>query len=309
MAELQQFIENINNQIEFAGGLRYNEPMALHTTFKVGGPADVWVRPEKQVPEYASFLLRSAKAEGIPVFILGGGANLVVSDKGFRGIVLDTGGWQGWEWTDSGFAVRSGTQVAAAAVAAAEHGLRGLEFLAGMPGSIGGAVWMNARCYETSVSDVLQEIEILDEQFNRTRIPYAPEDYGYKKSPFQHRNVLILSAAFRMNKGNQTEIQEKMAVFLRDREAKGHYRFPSAGSAFKNNRRFGKPAGKIIDELGLRGYACGGAQVAPWHGNLIINTGNARAADIRRLVEEIRDTVQQRLGLNIEPEILFVGEL
>jgi UDP-N-acetylmuramate dehydrogenase len=167
---------------------------------------------------------------------------------------------------------------------------------------------MNARCYEKSVSDALIETEILDESLNRIILPFRAEEYGYKKSPFQDRNVLILSAKVSVRNGESQAILRQMKMYREDREAKGHYRFPSAGSAFKNNRAFGKPTGKIIDELGLKGLARGGAMIAPWHGNLIINTGGARAADIKALVEDAALQVKNRLGIELEPEIRFIGD-
>jgi UDP-N-acetylmuramate dehydrogenase len=313
MIALREFMEKINMKAKFVGELRYDEPMATHTTFKVGGPADLWIRPEAEIfPDYAALLLKAAKSEGIPVFILGGGANLVISDLGIRGIVLDTGNWSGSDFVTkrekAEAVIRGGTPVDAAAEAAAEQSWGGLEFLAGMPGSMGGAVWMNARCYERSVSDGLLAIEILDEDLNRIMLPFKAEGYGYKKSPFQTREVLILSATFTVKKRDPAEIRQEMETYRQDRERKGHYRFPSAGSAFKNNRDFGKPTGQIIDELGLRGFAIGGAALAPWHGNIIINTGDATAAHILALVTRITENVKTRLGIDLEPEILFVGE-
>ncbi|MDR3171476.1 MAG: UDP-N-acetylmuramate dehydrogenase [Treponema sp.] len=304
-------MEKINTETGFTGQLRYDEPMAGHTTFKVGGPADVWVRPQGDCfPEYATILLGIARSEGIPVFILGAGANLVVSDQGIRGIVLDTSAWAGCDFfpDDSAVLIRSGTVVDDAVSAAAGQDWGGLEFLAGMPGSIGGALWMNARCYEKSVSDVLLETNIIDESWNQVRLPFNAADYGYKKSPFQGRTVLILSARFTLHKRSRGAIRRDMDAYCRDRESKGHYRFPSAGSAFKNNRAFGKPTGQLIDELGLRGLIVGGAAVAPWHGNIIINTGIATATDIRVLVELIMQQTKAALGLVLEPELLFVGD-
>jgi UDP-N-acetylmuramate dehydrogenase len=309
MLTLQKFVEKINSRAAFKGSLFYDEPMARHTTFRVGGPADLFIRPEGDVfPAYAALLREAAGAEGIPLFVLGGGANIVVSDRGIRGIVLDTGGWRGAAAERAGFLVRSGTPVDDAVEAAAAAGLGGLEFLAGMPGSAGGAAWMNARCYEKSLSDVLVETEILDESGARLWTPAQPEDFGYKKSPFQGRNVLILQIRLALYRRPMAEIRGEMAEHRRDREAKGHYRYPSAGSAFKNNRAFGKPTGKIIDDLGLRGLTIGGAQVAPWHGNIIINTGAASASDIRALVAEVSTRVHSAAGLSLEPEILFVGD-
>jgi UDP-N-acetylmuramate dehydrogenase len=315
MATLSKFMEKINSEGKFSGELRYAEPMSAHTTFKVGGAADVWVKPEKEIfPVYAPLLLAAAAAEGIPVFVLGCGANIVVSDRGIRGIVLDTGSWKGVQKAEKAgedvFSVRvlSGTSVDELSDELAVQNLSGTEFLAGMPGSVGGAVWMNARCYENSVSDVLLETEILDEKYRRQIIPFRPEDFSYKKSPFQKRKVMILSASFALRHGEHKHIRAKMEEHRRDREKKGHYRFPSAGSAFKNTRSFGEPTGKIIDQLGLCGLSAGGAQIAPWHGNIIINTGNASADDIKTLMDETALRVKAEKGFDLESEILFVGE-
>jgi UDP-N-acetylmuramate dehydrogenase len=262
-----------------------------------------------------------ARSGGVPLFILGAGANLVVADRGIRGIVLDTGGWRGTEFVrgrDGGFCgmtVRAGTPVDEAVEAAAAAGLSGLEFLAGMPGSVGGALWMNARAYGKAVSAVLAETGVLSAEdagtagtFRRAAVPFNAPDWDYKKSPFQGRDALILDARFTLERRDEAAIRREMAAHVRDREQKGHYRFPSAGSAFRNNRDFGKPTGQIIDELGLRGFALGGARVAPFHGNIIINTGKARAEDIRVLTEEVARRVRAAAGLVLEPEILFVGE-
>jgi UDP-N-acetylmuramate dehydrogenase len=312
MMDLRILLEKI--PVPFTGDLAYDEPMARHTTFRVGGPADLWIRPRGEgFPEFAAALLGTARSRGVPVFILGGGANLVIADRGIRGIVLDTSGWTGWELGEGAggsrsMRVRSGTAVDDAVEAAAAAGLSGLEFLAGMPGSAGGAVWMNARCYERSVSDLLAETGILDESLRPLTLPFEAAGFGYKKSPFQDRDVLILAAGFTLSLRPREEIYREMADHRRDREEKGHYRFPSAGSAFKNNRAFGKPTGMIIDELGLRGFTLGGAAVAPFHGNIIINTGTAAAADIRALTEELIRRVRAARGITLEPEILFAGD-
>jgi UDP-N-acetylmuramate dehydrogenase len=288
--------------------------MSGHTTFQTGGPADLWIRPAGDCfPDYGAALLRFAQARGIPVFILGGGANLVVADAGIRGIALDTGGYTGALFPqDAGgglprVLVKAGTPMDALVDEAAERGWSGLEFLAGMPGTVGGAVWMNARCMEQSMSGVLEAAVILDEERRRVTVPLGPADFSYKKSPFQDRDALILAAVLRARPGSPERIRAEAARLRQDREQKGHYRAPSAGSVFKNNRAFGAPAGKIIDELGLRGLAIGGAMVAPWHGNFIINTGNAASADIRALTEALRERVHAARGIRLEPEIRFVG--
>jgi UDP-N-acetylmuramate dehydrogenase len=291
---------------------RFDEPMAAHTSFKAGGPADLWIRPQGELfPSLAGLILRRAAEQDCPVFILGGGANLLVSDRGIRGIVLDTGGWRGLKREGEGLCVRSGTSIDEMTGYSAARGLSGLEFLAGMPGTLGGALWMNARCYGTSISDVLTETEILEtgEGTGKVRrIPRRPGDFGYKKSPFQTGGALILGAVLTLYPGDAGEIRRKMDEHIIDRERKGHYRYPSAGSAFKNNRDFGKPAGQIIDEIGLRGFQLGEAQVAPWHGNIVINRGGARAADIRALLDIIANRVSAERGLRLEQEILLAGE-
>ena len=318
-----RIIERCRLESPCEADIRYNEPMAAHTTFRAGGPADCWLRPcGEGFPAFVAALKRAAGREGIPVFMLGGGANLVAADRGVRGIVLDTGGWTGVQAEEQGRLVfRSGTSLDDAAEMAAAAGLSGLEFLAGIPGSIGGAVWMNARCYGREIADVLIETEILDGPdfapvpesgpaggLPLVRLPLERSSFGYKKSPFQNRDCIILSAAFALAQGDESEIRATMGTCRRDRTAKGHYRYPSAGSVFKNNRDFGKPAGQIIDELGLRGLCRGGAQVAPYHGNIVVNTGGASASDIRALVDEVAARVKAAAGFALECEILFVGD-
>lgn len=310
MVNLRKLMEKINTEQPFTGELRYDEPLSEHTTFRVGGPADVWIRPSGEgSPAYFAALLRAARDAGVPVFILGGGANIVPSDRGVRGIVLDLGAWAGCGFSVPGVVeVRAGTTVDDAAEACAERGLGCLEFLAGMPGSVGGAVWMNARCYGRSVSDVLLETRILDESGRPAAVPIREEDFSYKRSPFQSRDVLILSAVFRTAPVAEGELRARMAELRADREAKGHYRLPSAGSVFKNDYAYGVPTGRIVDELGLRGLSVGGARVADWHGNIIVNSGAATAADIRSLAEEVARRVKEARGLALECEILFVGD-
>jgi len=355
MYSLAKFLDNYNSRsASFRGSYRFNEPMADHTTFKTGGPADLWIRPEGECfPECAALLLESARNEGIPVFILGGGANLVVSDEGIRGIVLDTTGYTGelkrftqrrgdaedakknekrnrnslyhkelqnpsssapsaplrenLENFSHALAFRAGTSVDDAVEIAAARSLSGLEFLAGMPGSLGGALWMNARCYDREMADIVRQARVLDTGGIRD-IPLQKEHFSYKKSPFQGKDNLILAVSVALEEGDSRIIRETMTAHRKDREAKGHYRYPSAGSAFKNNRAFGKPTGQIIDELGLKGLCVGDAQIAPWHGNIIINRGNARSADILALVKMAEDRVKKETGLELEREILFTGK-
>ncbi|MCL2833509.1 MAG: FAD-binding protein, partial [Treponema sp.] len=227
--DLRGFFKKINETAVFAGLAEFNEPMAGHTTFKTGGLADLWVKPEKSIfINWTAAMLKAAKAEGVPVFILGGGANLLVADKGIRGIVLDTGFWEeisgaapenavkrkeGCELTAESLKaesltaevltvkVLSGTSIDGLARNLAAKGLSGMQSFAGMPGSVGGAVWMNARCYDKSISDVLVKVEILNENFEVAAAAINKNDFSYKQSPFQKRDVLILSAYFMVEPG------------------------------------------------------------------------------------------------------------
>jgi UDP-N-acetylmuramate dehydrogenase len=308
----------------FSGTAVFDEPMSAHTTFKIGGPADLYIRPDAGCfMPYTTGLLRLAHKENIPVFILGGGANVLVSDSGIRGIVLDTGSWSGvlpsaetqeprpttgTDGTSAEVRFRSGTLTDEAVRWAAAAGLAGLEDFAGLPGTIGGAVWMNARCYQSSLSDLLVSVTFLDEHLEMITLPKEDAAYAYKKSPFQGRRTLIIEAALALRPDNTALITEKTAARRTEREEKGHFRYPSAGSVFKNNRDFGKPTGKIIEELGLRGLQSGGAQIAPWHGNFIINSGGATASDVQKLITLIQEKALQTCGFTLEPEVIAIGE-
>jgi UDP-N-acetylmuramate dehydrogenase len=300
--------------------VRYDEPMSLHTTFRTGGPADVYVKlkpggPYNSGKLAAAFadLLGCARDAGIPVQIIGGGANIIVADSGIRGITLDTGidgGAAGFIELDavSVLNVYAGIHSDAAAQFAVENSLSGLEFLAGLPGTAGGAVWMNARCWGKSVSDVLCGVDILDEDFNVVFEPFNADEWAYKRGPYQNRDILILAARFKLRSGERAAIQKQMDGYRLEREQKGHFRYPSAGSVFKNNPALGKSTGQIIDELGLRGMRSGGARIADWHGNFIINPGGATSSDIKNLVLSVQSEARARLGIELESEILFIGD-
>jgi UDP-N-acetylmuramate dehydrogenase len=327
MDTIEELLKNSNIPAHASGR---QEPLANHTTFRVGGAAALWARPDQRDgAEAIAAVFQRAADRGAPVCVLGRGANVVFSDEGFPGVVLDTGGWNGIEAFDreSGRIVfRAGTLIDAAAESRARTsfgapdreaaydvmgalltlGYGGLEFLAGMPGTIGGAVYMNARCYGQSISDRLVSVTSIDEGLNRVSIPFLAEQWGYKRSPFQNKKALIVDAEFALDKKGKDALYADMEAHRADRENKGQYRFPSAGSVFKNNPAFGSPTGKIIDELGLRGHSRGGAMVAPFHGNIIINTGNATASDIRFLVDDITNRVRKSTGFEIETEIVFI---
>jgi UDP-N-acetylmuramate dehydrogenase len=323
MDKIRELMKKIN--------IRRNEPMSLHTSFKTGGPAQMYAEPPG--PEALAELLAAARADGCPVFILGGGANLLVADKGIRGIVINTcrirgaeilgpeeaGQRPGAALPGGGHYLYAGAGLPAgeAALLAEKASLGGLEFIHAMPGSVGGAVWMNARCYGVSTADILESVSFLDkDQFFPRKKTRADKDFiaafGYKKSPFQPggslEGAVITGAAFRLSPGDREKIKNAMRRIEEDRRAKGHFAAPSAGSVFKNNRAFGEPTGKILDRLGLRGLARGGARVSPLHANIIINNGGASSADIRGLIETLQTRAGDELGIRLEPEIIFAGD-
>ncbi len=340
MNNVRKIWENSNitePAFHFDGEALFDERLSSHTTFRVGGPADLFLLPA------TVDALRSAvcflKKQAVPVHILGGGSNLLVADRGVRGAVLSLAALNGISVQDQAsplaaspdrplnadtVLVRSGAGATVEDLLkwCAECGLSGLERLGGLPGSVGGAVFMNARCYDFSVSDAFFGADFMEFSpagctLNTTG--FEAGQWDYKRSPFQRRSgsshfelaqgePVIVSAVFSLRKGDSGCIRSEIERFIQDRETKGHYRFPSAGSMFKNNHAFGSPSGKIIDEAGLRGFRIGGAQVAPWHGNIVINADNATAEDIRLLVEQVRSKVFAQTGFMLETEVVFAGE-
>ena len=215
----------------------------------------------------------------------------------------------------------AGESVAALVSFAEREGLSGLEEFAGLPGTVGGAVYMNARCFDREMSQVAAKITWLEWTDNAQAqnsaaanagtfivksAVFAPSDWAYKKSPFTGTGRVVLSAEFIVQKGDKASIAQKAAAFIQERKNKGHYKAPCAGSVFKNNRAFGRPTGKIIDELGLKGERRGGAQIAPFHGNIIINAGGASSADVRALVDLCKARAKEKFGIDLEEEIVLV---
>jgi UDP-N-acetylmuramate dehydrogenase len=299
---------NFNIIDSYNGIFLQNESLKDKTTFKIGGNASFFASPSDI--KSLIYLLQEAKNLNVPIFILGGGSNLVVSDDGIDKLVISTESFDFCEHTSSILTCGAGCTFEKITEFCIKNEISGLENFAGLPGTTGGAVFMNARCYEVSVSDVLHSVKYIDlTDFSVKTYEFNPDDWDYKKSPFQTGDKIIVEVNFKVKKGNSKEIEEKSLSFIKDRENKGHFKFPSAGSVFKNNRNFGKPSGKIIDEVGLRGISVGNAQVAPWHGNFIINNGNATASDVLNLVELIQEKVKEKTGFLLECEIIFTDNI
>jgi len=286
--------------------VRYGEPMSRHTSFKIGGPADVFLLPRS----YRELLLclEVVTRYELPFFLLGGGTNILVADRGIRGVVISTAGLHQIEVSGEILYAQAGARVTDVCRAAADHVLSGVEFIHGMPGTIGGAVWMNARCYGNAIGDVLTQVEVVNEDLSLTTVSCEPSQFSYKHSPFQDMSGCIWQVRLQLAKGDRLAIWRKMELNHRDRVEKGHFQAPSAGSLFKNNRDFGAPTGKIIDELGLRGATSGGAAIAPFHGNIFINQNNASAADVLSLIRLAVETAERERRIRLEPEVRLIGE-
>jgi UDP-N-acetylmuramate dehydrogenase len=300
-------VRELSRMFKITGSFSFDEPMSRHTSFRIGGAADLYVQPASAAD--AAEVLRLCAHESVPVFVLGRGTNLLVADRGIRGAVVDLSRLAGVRADGPRVTAHAGTPVSDVAEFSLRQGLAGLEFAYSLPGSVGGAVWMNARCYGGEVSGVLESADYLrgpEYETHRYRMDRA--DWSYKTSPFQEPGRIVLSATFLLAPGDPAEMQERMRSYRADRERKGHFRHPCAGSIFKNNRAFGAPSGRLIDSLGLKGTRLGGAQVAPYHGNIFINAGGARASDMRALIERVEAEVRNRLGFQLQREVILVGD-
>ncbi len=280
--------------------------MTLHSSLKLGGPADYFCRPKNR--DELLLLVKICRDNDIPWMILGGGANILVADRGIRGLVIHTADLNRIERHGNTMIVEAGCDVSQASLFAMNHELQGLQWIYRMPGSLGGAIWMNARCYGSEISQILQWVEILTTQGKIERQPFDPGQWAYKKSPYQQQDLVILGAALTLGPGDKKTLQWEMKEIEADRIHKGHFKKPSAGSTFKNDRTFGAPSGKIIDLCGLRGISQGGAAVSSWHGNILINQDSATSADFLALIKKVQQEVLDQKGFLLEPEVLTVGD-
>ncbi|MBE5882029.1 MAG: UDP-N-acetylmuramate dehydrogenase [Lachnospiraceae bacterium] len=285
--------------------LLWNEPMEKHTTFCVGGEADVLIRvkDKEQLTKLVSYFGKVSQ----DYFILGKGSNLLVSDKGYRGVVLDMSA----HFTDvrvegNRMIAQAGASLPYVATLAANHGLSGLEFAAGIPGTIGGAVVMNAGAYDGEMKQVVKSVTVLNRQGEEMELDNATMEFGYRTSIIKNRPFLVQEVVFELCPGDKEEIMKKGAEFNRRRREKQPLEYPSAGSTFK--RPEGHFAGKLIMDAGLRGYRIGGAQVSEKHCGFVINVGNATASDIYDLMDEVSEKVKEQFGVALEPEVVRLGE-
>ena len=288
-----------------AENILLEEPMHKHTTFRVGGPAEVFVTVENK--EQLEKIIKYLNLVERPYFILGNGSNLLVGDKGYRGVIIRLGGEFNTLKTE-GTLLTAGASVllSAAARAAMENGLTGMEFASGIPGSIGGGVKMNAGAYDGEMRQIVESVQVMYKDGSILDLDNETMEFGYRNSVIKNRPYVVLQVSLRLQPGNREEILARMNEIAARRKEKQPLEFASAGSAFK--RPEGYFAGKLIMDSGLRGARIGGAQISEKHCGFVINDGTATAADIAELIQEVSETVKEKFGVTLEPEVILLGD-
>ncbi|MDK2808308.1 MAG: UDP-N-acetylmuramate dehydrogenase [Clostridiales bacterium] len=286
--------------------IKRNEPLCCHTTFQIGGPADYFVTPK--TPEDITRVIALCREHTIPFYVLGNGSNLLVGDKGYRGLILHIGkGMDQISFSKEGIVhAQAGVLLSKLANEIAAHAYTGFEFASGIPGSLGGAVAMNAGAYGSEMKDVLKEATILDED-NQIRILTNKElSFSYRNSKIQMEHLIVLEAAFSFMLDDKEVIFSRMAELNQRRKDKQPLQLPSAGSTFKRPK--GYFAGKLIEDTGLRGYRVGGASISTKHCGFVVNDNKATAQDVLALVHQVDEQVHEKFGVHLEPEIRMIGE-
>ena len=284
--------------------LLVDEPMSEHTTFEIGGPADFYVIPEDF--DEVRDVITACKDAGADYFVLGCGSDLLVSDEGYRGVIVAVAdGLMGVSVEGDQMCCQAGVGLREASEMACELGLSGLEFACGIPGSVGGACFMNAGAYGGCMADVLKEVHVLLPDGSLDDVAVEDLALGYRQSRIADEGWVVLSATFDLDRGDPEKIRATMDDLTHQREEKQPLELPSAGSTFK--RPEGYFAGKLITDAGLKGYQSGGAAVSKKHAGFVVNVGGATAADVHAVIEHVQDEVERTSGVRLEPEVRFLG--
>ena len=298
-----QFLTELEN-VMGGSGIFMEEPMKKHTTFRVGGPADVLVQPDETA---LAAILALCRQYHVPYSFIGNGSNLLVGDKGIRGVVIEmTDPMGNIEVDGTKITAQAGAMLSKIANTAASNGLGSMEFAAGIPGSVGGAVVMNAGAYGGEMKDIIEKVYVLDENGAQLELGRDALDFGYRHSCIPEKKYIVTKVVLELVPRNEVEIRSEMKELNEKRAEKQPLQYPSAGSTFK--RPEGYFAGKLIMDAGLRGYQVGGAQVSEKHCGFVINKGDATAADICQLMRDVSDKVQAQFGVVLEPEVKMIGE-
>ena len=298
-----QFLTELQN-VMGGSGIFMEEPMKKHTTFRVGGPADVLVQPDETA---LAAILALCRQYHVSYSFIGNGSNLLVGDKGIRGVVIEmTEPMGNIEVHGTQITAQAGAMLSKIANTAASNGLGGMEFAAGIPGSMGGAVTMNAGAYGGEMKDVIRQVTVLTPECEQKVLSREELNLSYRHSCIPKNHFLVLEAELSLTPAPEQEIRAKMAELREKRVEKQPLEYPSAGSTFK--RPEGYFAGKLIMDAGLRGYAVGDAQVSEKHCGFVINRGNATAAEILQLMKDVQERVKKQSGVTLEPEVKMIGE-
>lgn len=287
-----------------AENISLKEPMKKHTTFRIGGEADLFLRMENphQLKEVQNYLQKL----GMPYYILGNGSNLLVSDEGYRGVILEIADKMNTIRVEGNSIIaQAGALMSKIAHVAYEHGLTGFEFAAGIPGTIGGGVVMNAGAYGGELKNVVTTVEVLDQNGEFLSLDNQTMEFGYRTSILKKHPFIVTEVRMELQEGCKDEIKATMDDLAAKRREKQPLEYPSAGSTFK--RPEGHFAGKLIMDAGLRGYQVGGAQVSEKHCGFVINKGEATAADVKQLVADVQQEVKKQFDVELEPEVIFLG--
>lgn len=285
--------------------IRIEEPMKNHTTFRVGGPAELFLMP--RTPEEVRHIVKLLNKESVPYYILGNGSNLLVADQGYRGVIVQIYKEMNQIGIEGDVVkAQAGALVSAVANRALEAGLAGFEFAAGIPGTLGGACVMNAGAYGGEMKDVLKEVTVLTPAGQIITIPEDELEMGYRTSIIARKGYIVLEAQIQLHAGDKNAIKAIMDDLKERRVSKQPLEYPSAGSTFK--RPEGYFAGKLIQDAGLRGFQVGGAQVSEKHCGFVINKEHATAADVAELMRQVSEKVEEQFGVKLEPEVRRLGE-
>lgn len=296
----QDFLE----LLEKPENVKRQEPLSLHTTFRIGGPADYYLLPEDE--EQLLKTIDYCRQKNLPYFFIGNGSNLLVSDRGYRGVVISLQKYFKDIAADGAkLTAGAGVLLSALAAKAAEESLAGLEFASGIPGTLGGAVMMNAGAYGGEICQVLQKARVLCADGGIREYSNEELAFGYRHSRLMEEHGIVLSAEFLLKKGNAEEIRGKMADFNRRRREKQPLEYPSAGSTFK--RPQGHFAGKLIEDAGLKGYRVGGMEVSEKHSGFVINKDHGTAEEALQLIRDVQRIVEEKYHVFLEPEVRFLG--
>ena len=298
-------IENMFCMTLGSDNVRLHEPMKKHTTFRIGGPADYYLCPHST--EELQKILQICRENKLEFFILGNGSNLLVSDKGYRGVVIQL--WKNFsdiETEDNTITVKAGALLSKVAAEAMEESLTRMEIASGIPGTMGGAVMMNAGAYGGEMKDIIREVTVLTREGELLTLSKEEMNFGYRTSVVKEKGYVVISAVLQLRKGDREEIRKVMDELKERRVTKQPLDMPSAGSTFK--RPEGYFAGKLIMDAGLRGFSVGGAQISEKHCGFVVNKGDATAADVLGLIGEVQKRVQEKFGVALEPEVKFLGE-